>query len=411
MSLNSLKLQLNNDIRKVKRVPASVVELRRILQDLFGTSNFSLSYTDEEGDQITFTTDEELQDAIQSAVIKQEISLKVTLRPCVASQTAPEPIHQLTEQFRQCSVLEEQKIPSQPKEQKLISDPIPRKRASEWRCCPVKQSKKAKKGDKLLFKKRLLSNIIQRELEHALNIQKPEYPVWTGVTCDSCGASPIVGIRYKCGTCANFDFCQVCEANVEHPHSFLKLKQSEDAQHMVACDLPINKLFKKFHKFMSGSRPMKPKMKFLDHIGNTEGTVYTPGYNLHKIWRVKNTGKARWPEGIRLISAKGELEADITPVPSINPGEEIEISTIIRVPMNEGRFHGVLRLETANGEKFGDKLHVMVQCESSKEPAASQDEKVNILMGMGFTNPIEIFRALETSKGDLNGAIAKLLNN
>jgi replicative DNA helicase len=31
------------------------------------------------------------------------------------------------------------------------------------------------------------------------------------VTCDGCGKFPIVGIRYKCGVCPNFDFCEECE--------------------------------------------------------------------------------------------------------------------------------------------------------------------------------------------------------
>jgi hypothetical protein len=418
MSLNSLKLQLNSDLRKVKRVPNTIAELKQILQDLFGTCNFSLSYTDEEGDQITFTTDEELQDAIQSAMIRNDISLKILLRPCEASAPVPEPIQLLTEQFRQCSVVEEEKNPPHLEEQKEQENlkSVPCKRTPEWRSKPIKKCKKFKKfekffgGDKKLFKNNFLSGIVQRELENALSISKPDYPVWTGVTCDSCGASPIVGIRYKCGTCPNFDLCQICEANVEHPHSFLKLKQPEDAQHMVACDLPIKKIFKKFHKFMGGARPPKPKMSFLDHIGNTEGSVYTPGYNLHKIWKVKNTGDFKWPEGVRLSYAKGELVGDMVPVPSINAGEEIEISGIIRIPSEEGRFHGVWRLETAQGEKFGDKLHVMVQCEAPKD-LQSADEKVSILLGMGFTNPDEILRALEFSKGDLNGAIAKLLNN
>lgn len=31
-----------------------------------------------------------------------------------------------------------------------------------------------------------------------------------GVTCDGCGVYPINGIRYKCNTCPNFDFCEKC---------------------------------------------------------------------------------------------------------------------------------------------------------------------------------------------------------
>lgn len=31
-----------------------------------------------------------------------------------------------------------------------------------------------------------------------------------GITCDGCGAVPIVGYRYKCKDCANHDICETC---------------------------------------------------------------------------------------------------------------------------------------------------------------------------------------------------------
>ncbi len=31
------------------------------------------------------------------------------------------------------------------------------------------------------------------------------------VACDGCGVHPIIGIRYKCSVCENFDYCEMCE--------------------------------------------------------------------------------------------------------------------------------------------------------------------------------------------------------
>jgi len=31
-----------------------------------------------------------------------------------------------------------------------------------------------------------------------------------GITCDGCGAVPLVGYRYKCKQCANHDVCETC---------------------------------------------------------------------------------------------------------------------------------------------------------------------------------------------------------
>ena len=37
--------------------------------------------------------------------------------------------------------------------------------------------------------------------------------VHKGITCDGCGRDNIEGIRYKCAVCADFDYCEECEAS------------------------------------------------------------------------------------------------------------------------------------------------------------------------------------------------------
>jgi hypothetical protein len=46
-----------------------------------------------------------------------------------------------------------------------------------------------------------------------------------GVTCDICNVEPIIGIRYKCMTCVDFDMCEICHKGnhpKEHPMIFLQ---------------------------------------------------------------------------------------------------------------------------------------------------------------------------------------------
>jgi len=47
-----------------------------------------------------------------------------------------------------------------------------------------------------------------------------------GITCDGCQQSPITGVRFKCRTCPDYDLCEACEAKNVHPadHPMIKFK-------------------------------------------------------------------------------------------------------------------------------------------------------------------------------------------
>ena len=53
------------------------------------------------------------------------------------------------------------------------------------------------------------------------------------MACDGCGVSPIIGVRYKCCVCNNFDYCEVCEERLGHEHPFIKILRPEDAPKFI----------------------------------------------------------------------------------------------------------------------------------------------------------------------------------
>ena len=55
---------------------------------------------------------------------------------------------------------------------------------------------------------------------------RKESYVHRGVTCNSCNAMPIKGIRYRCSNCVDFDLCEQCEAMQIHSktHLFYKVR-------------------------------------------------------------------------------------------------------------------------------------------------------------------------------------------
>ena len=70
------------------------------------------------------------------------------------------------------------------------------------------------------------------------------------VCCDGCNVSPIVGHRYKCSVCQDFDFCSNCEETKEHPHAFLKIRKAGGAPAVMITILneeePTQETFRPF---------------------------------------------------------------------------------------------------------------------------------------------------------------------
>jgi hypothetical protein len=53
--------------------------------------------------------------------------------------------------------------------------------------------------------------------------------------CDGCGKFPIVGARYKCSVCKNFDYCTDCEETKKHDHPFLKINHPDQVPASIFC--------------------------------------------------------------------------------------------------------------------------------------------------------------------------------
>lgn len=52
-------------------------------------------------------------------------------------------------------------------------------------------------------------------------------------TCDGCKASPIVGVRYHCKVCEDFDFCEACKRSKTHnAHEFDAITEEDLKSHM-----------------------------------------------------------------------------------------------------------------------------------------------------------------------------------
>ncbi|EGR26986.1 zinc ZZ type family protein, putative [Ichthyophthirius multifiliis] len=68
----------------------------------------------------------------------------------------------------------------------------------------------------------------QKALEKSIILEKQA--IHSGFTCDGCETNPILGVRYKCYVCPDYDLCEKCEAKeIHNHHAFIKIKNPEQA--------------------------------------------------------------------------------------------------------------------------------------------------------------------------------------
>jgi hypothetical protein len=44
--------------------------------------------------------------------------------------------------------------------------------------------------------------------------------------CSECNMSPLIGVKYQCTQCKDYNLCVFCEEKTTHEHPFIKMKKS-----------------------------------------------------------------------------------------------------------------------------------------------------------------------------------------
>merc|ERR1711874_170744 len=117
------------------------------------------------------------------------------------------------------------------------------------------------------------------------DVSSKESQIHSGVVCDACEKAPIVGHRYKCVVCDDFDLCGSCEAAGRHPgHNMIRISNQEN-------HFP-NRLFKRIHKMQERAekRNSHQKRKWSNtSIQFSQGKTWIP-------W-ISRIGKRIWWDG------------------------------------------------------------------------------------------------------------------
>jgi hypothetical protein len=98
------------------------------------------------------------------------------------------------------------------------------------------------------------------------------------------------------------------------------------------------------------------RAEFVGDINVPDGTVFTPGVEFTKQWRLVNVGECIWSPDYDLVFVSGDrMGADrTTPLPRfVRPGQTVDISVDMVAPNDAGTYRGYFRLRNADGDDFG----------------------------------------------------------
>jgi hypothetical protein len=121
-----------------------------------------------------------------------------------------------------------------------------------------------------------------------------------------------------------------------------------------------NRVFPTFESELKTESPREPVLNsyFIDDLTLPDGVeLRADEGKFHlKSWLIGNSGTEAWPEGTELVLVGGDegivFGTKSFPVPLAAPGEEVEVSALLR-PVERGHFKTTFRLKDPKGNEFG----------------------------------------------------------
>lgn len=102
--------------------------------------------------------------------------------------------------------------------------------------------------------------------------------------------------------------------------------------------------------------------EFVADVSIPDGASVAAGQEFQKTWRIKNTGSCTWTTGYYLQFAYGEqFNGTATYLTQeVLPGQEVEITVLMRAPATSGSYSGYWRMVNNNRYGFGEIFTILI---------------------------------------------------
>ncbi|KAJ4959740.1 hypothetical protein NE237_019650 [Protea cynaroides] len=203
-----------------------------------------------------------------------------------------------------------------------------------------------------------------------------------GVTCDGCSVHPITGPRFKSKVKENYDLCSSCYSKMGNEADYVRMDRPRSYHSPRILSKELCDPHRRFpsqsqsHKLQGyGVRPCGPKLDscFIEDVNVIDGTMVAPESPFTKIWRMRNNGTIAWPRGTHLVwiggnqfSDKFSMELEI-PVYGFPVDKDLDVAVDFRAPQRPGRYVSYWRMASPSGQKFGQRVWVLIQVDASQE--------------------------------------------
>lgn len=280
--------------------------------------------------------------------------------------------------------------------------------------------KAEKKKRELTLKKEKEEDLKKKESRMFSNIVHPN------VTCDGC-LKHLVGIRYKCSVCRDFDYCEKCEEaySQSHGHCFIKIRKPTLAPKKVftLVDEKINDKFpciKDMIKELLSDNIVELKE---EEVNALSAKVQTQKYQVqiksgvaHKqTISIFNDGKKPWtnPSYLTCLKESSISGQDIPIKLCVQPNNEVNLEIVIDTTNKVGKFTSIWTLANNKKETFGP--NIVLELEIIEEESKQDKEKYSLLCkqmkeiyDISDINDNKIIELLRKVNGDINRTLELL---
>ncbi|KAL6509645.1 hypothetical protein OROGR_022955 [Orobanche gracilis] len=217
-----------------------------------------------------------------------------------------------------------------------------------------------------------------------------------GVRCDGCGVHPITGPRFKSKVKVDYDLCGICFDQIGNNMDYIRMDHPVVSHHHMrfkgphACQLDREQIMLRQLQQSSKVKPVAQKLdsRFIRDVNVFDGTVMAPLTPFTKIWRMRNNGTVVWPQNAQLVWIGGdklnnELAVDVQiPVAGLMTDEELEVAVDFVSPELPGRYISYWRMTLPSGQKFGQRVWVLIQVDASLREEAPCENVRNLNLNL-----------------------------